>query len=122
MEKVEAERREVAQPAAPAAAPRQASGYHDASWYRQRPGSEYVVQLLGSRSEAAARAFIARHADVSDLGYFETTHQGEPWFVVTQGAYASRQAAQAGVAKLPAALRDSKPWPRGMADIQSALR
>ncbi len=80
------------------------------------------MQLLGSRSEAAARAFIARHAGVADLGYFETTYEGQPWFVVTQGAYASRQAAQDGVGKLPAALRDSKPWPRAMADIQRALR
>ncbi|MEL0168408.1 MAG: SPOR domain-containing protein, partial [Pseudomonadaceae bacterium] len=99
-----------------------AGGVHGADWYRQRSGSEYVVQLLGSRSEAAARGFIAKHAGVKDLGYFETTHQGAPWFVVTQGIYASRAAAQAGVASLPAALRDSKPWPRSIADIQGGLR
>ncbi|WP_371833052.1 SPOR domain-containing protein [Halopseudomonas sp.] len=78
--------------------------------------------MLGSRSEDAARSFIAKHAGVKDLGYFETTHQGAPWFVVTQGIYSSRQAAQAGVAALPAVLRDSKPWPRSIADIQAGLR
>ncbi|GGE46554.1 hypothetical protein GCM10007421_20960 [Halopseudomonas oceani] len=99
-----------------------AGGPHRSDWYRARSGSEYVVQLLGTRSEQAARSFVSKHPGVQDVGYFETTHQGAPWFVVTQGIYSSRQAAQAGVSSLPAALRDSKPWPRSIADIQAGLR
>jgi DamX protein len=114
-------------PAAPAAAPAQVAvapstaGARGADWYRQRPASEFTLQLLGTRSRQAAADFVSRHSGVQDIGYFETRHEGQPWFVVTQGAYASRQQAQQGVAALPEALRNQKPWPRSMASIQQSL-
>lgn len=97
-------------------------GVRNTQWYRQQSASRYAVQLLGTRSEQAATAFVKTHAQLSDIGYFATEHQGAPWFVVTQGSYGGRQAAQAGVADLPQALRNSKPWPRSFGDIQKSLR
>ncbi|MEH6491552.1 SPOR domain-containing protein [Halopseudomonas sp.] len=95
---------------------------HQADWYRRQSADRYTVQLLGTRSEQAAIAFVAKHGEVKDIGYFETIHQGAPWFVVTQGSYGGRQAAQSGVAALPESLRNSKPWPRSFGDIQRSLR
>lgn len=94
---------------------------HGADWYRQRSGDEFVLQLLGSRSEEAARAFIRQHADLPDLGLFETRHQGQPWFVVTQGVYPDSRAASQGATRLPEALRRQEPWPRNIAGIQQSL-
>lgn len=94
---------------------------HGADWYRQRSSNEFVLQLLGSRSEESARAFIRQHADLPDIGLFETRHQGQPWFVVTQGIYPDSRAARQGVANLPAALRQQEPWPRNIAGIQQSL-
>ncbi len=113
--------------AAPTAPPTTASaptagGYHQAGWYRQRAASEYSLQLLGSRSRQAALDFMAAQSGVADLGYFETVHEGKPWFVVTQGAYAGRTQAQQGAAKLPESLRKLNPWPRSMSSIQQSLR
>lgn len=113
--------------AAPTATPTTASapatgGYHQAGWYRQRAASEYSLQLLGSRSRQAALDFMAAQSGVADLGYFETVHEGKPWFVVTQGAYAGRTQAQQGAAKLPESLRKLNPWPRSMGSIQQSLR
>ena len=99
-----------------------AGGYHQADWYRQRAASEYSLQLLGSRSRQAALDFVAAQSGVADLGYFETVHEGKPWFVVTQGAYAGRTQAQQGAAKLPESLRKLNPWPRSMGSIQQSLR
>jgi len=98
------------------------TGAHNADWYRQQSAGRYTVQLLGTRSEQAAITFAAKHAEVKDIGYFETVHQGAPWFVITQGSYGGRQAAQSGVAALPESLRNSKPWPRSFGDIQKSLR
>ncbi len=113
---------QVAAPAQPASGVATAPpGARGADWYRQRPPGEYALQLLGTRSRQAAVEFVARHSGVRDLGYFETRHEGQPWFVVTQGAYAGRQQAQQGVAALPEALRNQKPWPRSMASIQQSL-
>jgi len=108
----------VAPPARPVAA---SGSTHGADWYRQRPASEYTLQLLGTRSRQAASDFVGRHAGVRDIGFFETRHEGQPWFVVTQGAYATRQQAQQGIANLPEPLRNQKPWPRSMASIQQSL-
>ncbi|QJD59442.1 AAA family ATPase [Pseudomonas sp. gcc21] len=90
-------------------------------WYRQQPSGSYALQLLGTRSEQAAADFVTRHSALSDLYYFETVHEGKPWFVVTQGAYAGRTQAQQAIAGLPEAVRKLKPWPRSMAGIQQSL-
>ncbi|PAU88194.1 cell division protein [Pseudomonas sp. WN033] len=97
-------------------------GAHTAAWYRQRQGSEYVLQLLGTRSRQAALDFVAAQRGVSDLGYFETRHEGQPWFVVTQGVYPGRQQAQQAVNGLPESVRRQNPWPRSIASIQQSLQ
>lgn len=107
---------------APPASTASAGGYHQEAWYRQRPASQYALQLLGTRSRQAAEDFVRKHSGVADIGYFETLHEGKPWFVVTQGAYAGRSQAQQGVSRLPEALQKQKPWPRSMGSIQQSLR
>lgn len=99
-----------------------AAAFHQDAWYRQRPATEYALQLLGTRSREAAETFVRQQAGLADIGYFETLHEGKPWFVVTQGAYSGRSQAQQGVTRLPEALRKQKPWPRSMASIQQSLR
>ena len=99
-----------------------ASGYHQDAWYRQRSATEYTLQLLGSRSRQAALEFIGKQSGVADLGYFETLHEGKPWFVVTQGAYSGRSQAQQGISRLPESLQKQKPWPRSMGSVQQSLR
>lgn len=98
-----------------------AGGLHGADWYRQRKANEYVLQLLGSRSRQAALDFAAQHRQLSDLALLETTHEGKPWYVVTQGVYADRQRAQQAIAKLPENLRRQSPWPRSIGSVQQAL-
>jgi len=123
-----ADTKSVAQKAAPvpiAAPPKvepvASSGVHGADWYRASAAGNYVLQVLGSQRREAAKGFIAAHSGVADLGMFETTYQGKPWFVVTQGNYANRQQAQQGVSVLPEPMRRGNPWPRAMADIQKSL-
>lgn len=123
-----ADTKSVAQKAAPvpiAAPPKvepvASSGVHGADWYRASAAGNYVLQVLGSQRREAAKGFIAAHSGVADLGMFETTYQGKPWFVVTQGNYANRQQAQQGVSVLPESMRRGNPWPRAMADIQKSL-
>lgn len=113
----------VAAPAAPAAAPSATGqGIRSTDWYRQASSDAYVLQLLGTRSQDAALSFIRQQAGLENMGYFETQHEGRPWFVVTQGLYGSRQQAQQGISQLPASLRSQNPWPRGMGAIQQSLR
>lgn len=111
-------------PAAPAAQPASsaAPAAEGSGWYRQQAADRYVLQLLGSRSREAAEEFISAHPALDDLHFFETRHEGKPWFVVTQGAYPGRQQAQQAVGRLPETLRKQNPWPRTFGSIQQSLR
>ncbi|MFV3308627.1 AAA family ATPase [Pseudomonas sp. NY15181] len=109
-----------AKPAAaskPAAATGSAGG---SSWYQSQAGSHYSVQVLGTGSEASAKAFIGQQGG-GDYRYFRKSLQGKPFYVVTYGSFADRAAAQAAIKKLPAKIQASKPWARPFSSIQQDI-
>lgn len=89
-------------------------------WYRQQAAARYTLQVLGTRSEATAQAFIKQNA--AQYHYFRKEHQGQALFVVTYGSFADRVAAQAAINSLPEKVRNDKPWPRTVLSIQQELR
>lgn len=88
-------------------------------WYESQVGSRFTLQVLGSRQEAAAQAFIK--ANGPEYRYFKKLHQGQPLYVVTYGNFATRAAAQAALRSLPAKVQAGKPWPRNFAGIQQEI-
>ncbi len=104
----------VAVKPAPAVAAK--AGSASAGWYGAQPASQYALQILGTRSEAGAQAFVSKNG--AEYRYFKKMHQGQPLFVVTYGKFSSRAAAQAAIKSLPAAVQAGKPWPRSFASIQ----
>ncbi|WP_462401492.1 AAA family ATPase [Pseudomonas sp. Marseille-QA0332] len=116
----------AAKPSAPAnpvaaakPAEKPAGGNAGGGWYAaQKPGN-YVVQILGTSSEASARAFVKSQG--GDYRYFKKTLQGKPLYVVTYGSFASRDAAVAAIKALPAKVQAGKPWPRTVASVQQEL-
>lgn len=82
----------------------------------------YTLQLLGSHSEDNVKEFIASNPAADELSYFESRHQGRPWFVVVHGSYFDRSAAREAIDRLPPALRELQPWARSLSDIQSDIR
>lgn len=89
-------------------------------WYRSQNGAHYALQILGTRSEASAQAFVKQQG--AGYRYFIKTLQGKPLYVVTYGSFASRSAAQAAIKGLPAKVQAGKPWPRTFASIQQETR
>lgn len=85
------------------------------------PAAQFTLQVLGSSSRSNVEEFVARHAS-SSLLWYETRNNGNPWFVIIQGVYASRDAAQSAVANLPAELRNLQPWVRSVSDVQNDIR
>jgi DamX protein len=86
------------------------------------PASSYMLQLLGARNEANARALVKRYVGRLPISYFESRLSGKPWYVVLTGPYATRSEASAGIGHLPAELKAMKPWLRQTAEIQSDIR
>lgn len=99
----------------PAAAKPAAGG----SWYSGQAPGHYVVQILGTSSEATAQAYVAEQG--GEYRYFKKTLQGKPLYVVTYGNFSDRAAALAAIKVLPAKVQAGKPWPRTVASIQQEL-
>ena len=109
----------VAKPAAKPAEKPAVSGSGNSGWYSaQKPGN-YVVQILGTSSEASAQAFVKNQG--GDYRYFKKNLQGKPLYVVTYGSFANRDAAVAAIKNLPEKVQAGKPWPRTVGSVQQEL-
>ena len=119
----------VAKPATPAAKPAEkpaakpavapATGGAGSGWYGSQAPGNYVVQILGTSSEATAQAYVK--AQGGDYRYFKKNLQGKPLFVITYGNFSSRDAALNAIKALPAKVQAGKPWPRTVASVQQEL-
>ena len=89
------------------------------SWYASQPANNYVVQIVGTSSEASAQN-VAKELG-GDARYFKKTLNGKPLYVVTYGNFPSHAAATAAIKNLPAKTQAGKPWPRTVASVQKEL-
>lgn len=85
------------------------------------PANQFTLQVLGASSRTNVEQFVQRHS-ASSLLWYETRNNGNPWFVVIQGSYASREAARSALAGLPAELRDQQPWVRSLEEVHTEIR
>ena len=91
------------------------------SWVLSQPADYYALQVMGNSDESKIRDFI--HAQSADLQlvYFETRHDGKPWYVAIYGHYASREEAQAAITELPVTLQENQPWARSFRVYQRLI-
>jgi DamX protein len=115
----------VASKPVPSAPPAPSSLPTGLSSFEQRiigsPASNYVVQILGASSETNIQNYIEKENMDLSAGYFETTLNGKPWFVVLVGNFTDRPSATAAMNNLPDTAKAYGPWVRPMAEIQAAI-
>jgi DamX protein len=99
----------------PAAATKAAGG----TWYAGQAPGNYVVQILGTSSEAAAQNFVKEQG--GEYRYFKKVLNGKPLYVITYGSFSNRDAAVSAIKALPAKVQAGKPWPRTVASVQQEL-
>ena len=83
---------------------------------------DFTIQLMGSRSERGVIDFLESAELPFASGYFETRHQGGPWFVAVTGGFSSRDAANASLASLSPAIRELQPWARPASQLPSLIK
>lgn len=88
-------------------------------WYKSQAPARIALQILGTRSEASAKAFVKQNG--GEYRYYVKMHQGAPMYVVTYGVFSSQSAAQAALKGLPAKIQAGKPWPKSFAVIQQEM-
>jgi septal ring-binding cell division protein DamX len=93
----------------------------DAAWIKVQSGSRYTLQLVAGSSRETVEAFVGKHQLTGEAAVYQTTHDGQPWYVLIYGVYDDQKQAQAAVAELPPAVRQLKPWARSFASVQTDL-
>jgi hypothetical protein len=93
---------------------------HDSQWLAARGADHYTIQLLGVYRQDSLIAYVNQNAQVlgeATLAYGEGRNLGRPWFNLFYGDYASYDAAQAALDRLPLRLRSNHPWIRRIGSL-----
>ena len=86
------------------------------------PANFFTLQLLGARYETTAKQFVERLPDLNlPIYLLQSQRDGEPWFVVLVGGFATQKAANKALSSLPRKLRDQEPWLRPVKALQQRL-
>ncbi len=79
-------------------------------------GGNYTLQLSGASREESLNAW-ARKQNLSNYHVYKTTRNGQPWYVLVSGSYATSADARRAVATLPAEVRAQKPWVKPVSQV-----
>ena len=103
----------------PASASRAAAG--DVNALKSAPGSHYTLQLSSSSNYNNLNSW-AKKANLKNYVVYQTTRNGQPWYVLVSGVYASKDDAKRAVSALPADVQAKNPWTKPMRQVQAELK
>lgn len=83
--------------------------------------SNYTLQLSSSSSYDNLNSW-AKKSNLKNFVVYETTRNGQPWYVLVSGVYASKDEAKRAVATLPADVQAKNPWAKPIRQVQSDLK
>lgn len=81
------------------------------------PGGNYTLQLSGASKAESLNAW-AKKQNLSAYHVYKTTRNGQPWYVLVSGAYATPADAKRAVAALPAEVRAQNPWVKPVSQVR----
>lgn len=118
------------EPAAPAATPKAtitttvAGGGKSAGnvgALKSAPSSHYTLQLSSSSNYDNLNGW-AKKENLKNYVVYETTRNGQPWYVLVTGMYASKEDAKRAVSTLPADVQAKNPWAKPLHQVQADLK
>jgi len=114
----------TAAPTATATAPAattagKASG--DVASLKGAPGNHYTLQLSSSSNYDNLNNW-ARKENIQKYVVYQTTRNGQPWYVLVSGTYATKDEAKRAVAALPTDVQAKNPWAKPLHQVQSDLK
>ncbi|AYN28541.1 MULTISPECIES: cell division protein DamX [Buttiauxella] len=93
----------------------------DAGAIKGAPGSNYTLQLSSSSNSDNLNAW-AKKEKLQHYMVYQTVRNGQPWYVLVSGIYASKDEAKRAVATLPADVQAKNPWAKPIHQVQSDLK
>lgn len=112
------------EPAAPAATTPVAGGGKSAGnvgALKSAPSSHYTLQLSSSSNYDNLNGW-AKKENLKNYVVYETTRNGQPWYVLVTGMYASKEDAKRAVSTLPADVQAKNPWAKPLHQVQADLK
>ncbi|EPM9378781.1 cell division protein DamX [Klebsiella aerogenes] len=106
-------------PAATAAAGSKTAG--DVGSMKSAPSGNYTLQLSSSSNYNNLNNW-AKKEKLEQYVVYETTRNGQPWYVLVSGIYASKDEAKRAVATLPADVQAKNPWAKPLHQVQADLK
>ena len=110
-------------PAAPAAKAGPASGKTtgNVGSLQSASSSNYTLQLSSSSNYDNLNAW-AKKSNLKNYVVYQTTRNGQPWYVLVSGIYASKDEAKRAVSTLPADVQAKNPWAKPIHQVQADLK
>ncbi|MDY1038063.1 cell division protein DamX [Lelliottia sp. CFBP8978] len=88
---------------------------------KSAPSSNYTLQLSSSSSYDNLNGW-AKKSNLKNYVVYQTTRNGQPWYVLVSGVYASKDEAKRAVAALPADVQAKNPWAKPIHQVQADLK
>lgn len=76
---------------------------------KSAPSSHYTLQLSSSSNYDNLNGW-AKKENLKNYVVYQTTRNGQPWYVLVTGVYASKEDAKRAVSTLPADIQAKNPW------------
>lgn len=89
---------------------------------QQKSLRRYTVQLSAGSEVSPLLAYAKKQKLSGRYWIYQTEYRGNPWYVLIQGDYASAKQAKAAISAMPAALKQSQPWPKSFGQIQKEMK
>ncbi|WP_313112797.1 cell division protein DamX [Pseudescherichia sp.] len=105
--------------AAPAATANASTG--NVGSLKSAPGSHYTLQLSSSSNYNNLNAW-AKKENLKNFVVYQTSRNGQPWYVLVSGVYASKDEAKRAVSTLPADVQAKNPWAKPLHQVQADLK
>lgn len=80
-------------------------------------GGNYTLQLSSASRPDTLNAW-AKKQNLSSYHVYKTTRNGQPWYVLVSGAYATPAEAKRAVASLPAEVQAKNPWVKPVSQVK----
>ncbi|EKY3224444.1 cell division protein DamX [Cronobacter dublinensis] len=88
---------------------------------KSAPGSHYTLQLSSSSNYNNLNSW-AKKENLKNYVVYQTTRNGQPWYVLVSGVYGSKDEAKRAVSSLPADVQAKNPWAKPIHQVQADLK
>ena len=85
------------------------------------PSGHYTLQLSSSSNYDNLNNW-AKKEKLDKYVVYETSRNGQPWYVLVSGIYASKDEAKRAVTSLPADVQAKNPWAKPLHQVQADLK